>query len=506
MNQHVKKSSQSSPVLVKNSVSQSSTPLHSHPSFHHHSNTSHHTSHSPASHQKKDYLSFIHAEKIWHITLVTALVFCLVLISFLGYRSILLQQQINTLNQGTNQQNMPNEVQQSRQSVVSLQQKRTASEMQNFKQNLLKRTTNEIDKQILSNTESSDWFEPIGAAVLIDTNLFLTAKHLVANGGNFQIQTIGGKTASVEVVALHPFDDLALLNISESENILNIKPVSLANERSLGQQMWSTNIGYSLLNSVSSGVISATNQNFSAELDTFFIESQVPKPLQQGLNKESNTNQTESIFTNSIFGESDLFLHSALASPESAGSPIFNELGQLLGINAFSLQQSNNLVYVLKDAIDPNSSLQQNQQLSDVALEGISPSPNQHFNIAVGSTVINSFISAYKERKQLPLFDAEVRTLTPAIASLISAPSKYGLIVTNTKPDGSFNKNGIQKASIITSVNNIKITEYQNLGSILQYLQPGQSVDITYFTKENTNWNEKKATITLAGITIQPAN
>jgi serine protease Do len=160
----------------------------------------------------------------------------------------------------------------------------------------------------------------IGSGFIVSSNgLIITSKHVVSNSTlSYTALTSDGKSYPVQKVTLDPSNDLAAVTINAS----GLKTVVLGSSSGLmlGQTVIAIGNPFGQFSdSVTSGIISGLGRNLSAG-------SQYSGYVEQ----LSNLIQTD-----------------AAINPGNSGGPLVNSKGQVIGINAASASQSQNIGFAI---------------------------------------------------------------------------------------------------------------------------------------------------------------
>jgi len=163
------------------------------------------------------------------------------------------------------------------------------------------------------NTVSTMNLKGIGSGVVVTKDgLIVTNAHVVNMATKVYVILSDGTTCTATVPAASPKDDIAILKIIPPREL---KPVHLAGDAMIGETVVSIGNPYGLENSVSVGVISGTNRNFS--------------------------------FPDSGLSYTGLIQTDASINIGSSGGALFNMNGELVGINLALIQGAQSIGFAI---------------------------------------------------------------------------------------------------------------------------------------------------------------
>ena len=157
--------------------------------------------------------------------------------------------------------------------------------------------------------------ENVGSGVVIDANGdILTALHVVAGQGNIRVTFADGTQSSAVVTATQPENDIAVLQASQPPQ--QLAPATLGNPNSLriGDEAYVVGNPFSLSSSLTAGVVSGLDRSYTV----------------------SSTQQTIQ----------HLIQVDAAANPGSAGGPLIDRYGQVMGIVTVLLNPTGQDVFI----------------------------------------------------------------------------------------------------------------------------------------------------------------
>jgi serine protease Do len=144
--------------------------------------------------------------------------------------------------------------------------------------------------------------QSLGSGVIFDRQgHVLTNEHVIARADRVRVTIADGREFDAELVGADPNNDLAVLKIL-TEETLPFSPPGTSSDLMVGEPVIAIGNPFGFSNSVTTGVISATNRSVNAEGGRFTFHGLV---------------QTD-----------------ALINPGNSGGPLLNANGELIGINA----------------------------------------------------------------------------------------------------------------------------------------------------------------------------
>lgn len=254
--------------------------------------------------------------------------------------------------------------------------------------------------------------------IITSDGLILTNRHVVENAKELTVVTRDGKDYKGKIVALDPFQDLAIISIPAN----NLPVVELGDSDKLEVGQHVVAIGNALgefQNTVTSGVISAVNRTVIAEGERL-----------EGLI------QTD-----------------AAINPGNSGGPLCNLKGQVIGINTAMAGGAENIGF----AIPIN--------IAKYAIESVKRTGKiERPYIGIRYVIITKEI-------------ATVNRLPVDYGVLISRGRDFREPA--VVPGSPAAKAGLQEGDIITALNEERIDENKSLISIIQRYKPGDTVELT---------------------------
>jgi S1-C subfamily serine protease len=263
----------------------------------------------------------------------------------------------------------------------------------------------------------------------------ITNFHVIQGGSKARVTLSDKKSYDAEVVGVSPEKDLAVLKINAKDSQLVPLPVGTSNDLRVGQATFAIGNPFGLDHTLTTGVVSALGRE---------IKSLTGRPIK------------------------DVIQTDAAINPGNSGGPLLDSSGRLIGVNTQIYSPSG-------------------------ASAGIG------FSIPVDEVnwVVQDLIK-YGEVKRPVLgisalpgqYAAEWNIKGVMIAEVIKGgpAAKAGL-----KALSQDNNGNIEAGDIINSINNVEVTNFNDLVLILEKYNPGQTVSVGY----DRNGSKKTANITL---------
>jgi S1-C subfamily serine protease len=228
----------------------------------------------------------------------------------------------------------------------------------------------------------------LGSGFVYDTQgHIITNNHVVSDAQEVNVRFVDGNIYSAKVIGTDPFNDVAVLKITDDFSEETLTPLPLANSADLevGQQIVAIGNPFGLSNTMTTGIVSQVGRLLPNRDAGYSIPSVI---------------QTD-----------------AAINPGNSGGPMLNLAGQVIGINT---------------AI----------QSTTGEFSGI--------GFAVPSNTIKRLVPVLIEKGSYmhPWLGVSGTSLTPDIAKQIGLPKNYhGVFVTTVVPDGPAQKAGVLEAT-----------------------------------------------------------
>ena len=287
--------------------------------------------------------------------------------------------------------------------------------------------------------------ESSGSGIIIgktDTELLMvTNNHVVSGAQNLSVGFVDESVAEAAVKGTDADHDIAVIAVKLSDlsedTLSAIKVIEIGSSSNLevGEQVVAIGNALGYGQSVTTGIVSALNREVTID----------------------NTANT-------------LIQTDAAINPGNSGGALLNMSGQLVGINSakYSDTSVEGMGYAIPvdDVVDIIENLMNRQVRTEKAAEG-----ERGFLGISGQDVTSEVSQAYDMPK--------------------------GVYITSVETGSAAEQVGLQKGDIITKFDGTSVSALADLKEQLAYYKTGEQVEITYNTRENGQYAEKTATVTL---------
>ena len=287
--------------------------------------------------------------------------------------------------------------------------------------------------------------ESSGSGIIIgktDTELLMvTNNHVVSGAQDLSVGFVDESVAEAAVKGTDADHDIAVIAVKLSDlsedTLSAIKVIEIGSSSNLevGEQVVAIGNALGYGQSVTTGIVSALNREVTID----------------------NTANT-------------LIQTDAAINPGNSGGALLNMSGQLVGINSakYSDTSVEGMGYAIPvdDVVDIIENLMNRQVRTEKAAEG-----ERGFLGISGQDVTSEVSQAYDMPK--------------------------GVYITSVETGSAAEQVGLQKGDIITNFDGTSVSALADLKEQLAYYKTGEQVEITYSTRENGQYAEKTATVTL---------
>ena len=254
---------------------------------------------------------------------------------------------------------------------------------------------------------------PVASGVILDpSGVLVTAAHAVAESADLEATTADGSRHRVAVVGVDRKTDVALLRLIGS-GPFGHAVLGDSDEMRVGARVLAIGSPYGLGSTATGGIISATPR---------------PKP----------TAAVE-----------ELFQTDAATFPDSAGGPLVNARGEVIGLISVLTAYDFGISFAL---------------------------PSNIVRKIVGRLARDGVV-------QRGTLDLRVQRLTPGLARALAAPEPIGLLVTEVSSQGSVARAGLLVGDVLTRLDSVSLAAPYDLERALRDSAPGQIVELAYWRK-----------------------
>jgi serine protease Do len=246
--------------------------------------------------------------------------------------------------------------------------------------------------------------------IISKDGVVVTNNHVVENAKEITVRLSDGTELPAKVLGRDPKTDLAVLKV-EAKHDLPV--VRLGDSDALRVGDWVVAIGnpFGLDNTVTAGIVSAKGRTIGSGPYDQFIQTDAP------------------------------------INPGNSGGPLFNERGDVIGINTAIFSQSGGNVGI-GFAIPINLAKELAPQLEE---------------------------QGHVTRAWLGV---SIQPLTPELAESLGADDTHGALVAGVTPDGPAAKAGIETGDVITSFNDKPVDDHNGLPSLVAASKIGERVAV----------------------------
>ena len=294
--------------------------------------------------------------------------------------------------------------------------------------------------------------ESVGSGIILGQNdtelLIATNNHVVEGADSLTVSFIDNQAYEANIKGTDSANDLAVIAVPLSsisaDTMSRIRPATLGNSDSLrvGEQVVSIGNALGYGQSVTTGIVSATNRTLTTAAD-----------------KDSGSTAASYIQTD------------AAINPGNSGGALVNMRGEVIGINS--------------------------AKLASTEVEGM--------GYAIPITRASSIISTLMNESTLIRVNEASRGSLGITAATVpaSVTEAYGIpagvYVSGVTAGSAAESAGLRRGDVITALDGRTVTDVSGLQNLLQYYSAGQTVSLTVQSITNGSYAEKTVSLTLEG-------
>lgn len=296
--------------------------------------------------------------------------------------------------------------------------------------------------------------ESCGSGIIIGKNdtelLIVTNNHVVENADTLSASFIDNQVYEANIKGTDPDNDLAVIAIPlesiSDDTMSQIKIASVGDSDSLqvGQQVVAIGNALGYGQSVTTGIVSATNRTFDGAANL-------------GSSAEENSDTPTYIQTD------------AAINPGNSGGALVNMNGEVIGIN--SAKMASTEVEGMGYAIPVS-------RVSDII-----------------ETLMNETTRTKVAETQRANLGISGLTVTESVTQAYGIPA--GVYIAEVTEGGAAESAGILKGQVITKFDGKTVESIEGLKDLLQYYEAGENVEITLKVPGNGEYTEQVVSITL---------
>lgn len=256
-----------------------------------------------------------------------------------------------------------------------------------------------------------------GAGFIIDSNgTIVTNNHVVKDAKSITVTLANGDTYPAKIIGRDPKTDLAVLKIKAGKPL---PYVELGDSRDVEPGQWVVAMGnpFGLGNTVTAGIVSALGRDIGDGPYDRFIQTDAP--INEG----------------------------------NSGGPLFNQKGQVIGVNTAIISPSGGSVGI---------------------------------GFAIPSDMIKRVVEQLIEHGTVTrgFLGVSAQMVTPQMAQVLKLPmanpNSDGALIAAVAPHSPADKAGLKPGDVILAVNGQTVTNPSDLASYIANIDPTHKADITY--------------------------
>jgi serine protease Do len=265
--------------------------------------------------------------------------------------------------------------------------------------------------------------------IVSEDGYILTNNHVVEKADEISVTLLDKEEFKAEVVGTDPKTDIALIKIKVGKKL---PYVHLGDSEKLEIGEWVLAIGnpFGLGHTVTTGIVSAKGRIIGSGPYDDFIQTD------------------------------------ASINPGNSGGPLFNLMGEVVGINTAIIQGG------------------------------------QGIGFATPIHLAKSILGQLKEKGKVTRgwLGVYIQRLTPDMAESLSVPGKKGALVADVTKDGPAEKAGIRSGDVIVKFNGKDVNDEHELPQIVATVKPGKKVDV----KVIREGKEQAISVTIGEMEAEP--
>jgi len=385
------------------------------------------------------------------------------------------------------------------------------------------------DKDALNQAApAKELWEQLGSGVVLSSDgAIVTNKHIVATNGQYRIRTIDDQTYPIQRTMLHPYEDLAIIqaadqNTGDSGNKdLGLVPIQIeTTQPQTGDEIYALGHPAKLSFSVTKGIVSNPNRNFTAAVDDYLNNLKLPEILRRAYFNNSGQEALLPLFLNSDLSQASVLQHSAPINLGSSGGAIINTQGKLVGINTFGIQREDSETYnLIPNLENPYQAIDALDQIQNKIVQGYTPGSDFNSNGAIKAEVVAKIWQQYQaatknnSKFEVAYLGFYVASFTQTQAALLGYPINYGVQISHPvdkvynydlpaiDPNGPAKDSGLKEGDILNSVDGMNLDINNDLGKILATKKPSDTVKLGYYRLGgDKKWVKNEINITLGAL------
>ena len=286
----------------------------------------------------------------------------------------------------------------------------------------------------------------IGSGAIVDSaGNIVTNYHVISSvvdgSGRIQVTLTDGRIYEAKIVGTDKSTDLAVIRLVNPPSDLVAAQFGQSADLKVGQPVMAIGSPLGLSNTVTTGIVSALNRPVQVQASESQNQDNSKDPFGQ---LQQQGNQSQSITTNAIQVDASI-------NPGNSGGPLFNEHGQVIGINSSiaSLSSSSN---------------------SEAGSIGL--------GFAIPSDLVVSVVNQLIQNGTVD--HARLGVTVSTGAARVGNDTRAGAQISGVSQGSGAEAAGLKAGDVITKIDGNTVTSAQSLVGYVRRYTGGQEVSVTY--------------------------
>ena len=286
----------------------------------------------------------------------------------------------------------------------------------------------------------------IGSGAIVDSSgNIVTNYHVISSvadgSGRIQVTLTDGRIYEAKIVGTDKSTDLAVIRLVNPPSDLVAAQFGQSSDLKVGQPVMAIGSPLGLSNTVTTGIVSALNRPVQVQASESQNQDNSKDPFGQ---LQQQGNQSQSITTNAIQVDASI-------NPGNSGGPLFNEHGQVIGINSSiaSLSSSSN---------------------SEAGSIGL--------GFAIPSDLVVSVVNQLIQNGTVD--HARLGVTVSTGAARVGNDTRAGAQISGVSQGSGAEVAGLKAGDVITKIDGNTVTSAQSLVGYVRRYTGGQEVSVTY--------------------------
>ena len=286
----------------------------------------------------------------------------------------------------------------------------------------------------------------IGSGAIVDSaGNIVTNYHVISSvvdgSGRIQVTLTDGRIYEAKIIGTDKSTDLAVIRLVNPPSDLVAAQFGQSSDLKVGQPVMAIGSPLGLSNTVTTGIISALNRPVQVQASESQNQDNSKDPFGQ---LQQQGNQSQSITTNAIQVDASI-------NPGNSGGPLFNEHGQVIGINSSiaSLSSSSN---------------------SEAGSIGL--------GFAIPSDLVVSVVNQLIQNGTVD--HARLGVTVTTGAARVGNDTRAGAQISGVSQGSGAEAAGLKAGDVITKIDGNTVTSAQSLVGYVRRYTGGQEVSVTY--------------------------